>query len=89
MNLQKADSLSVSCFVLGVWYENITLFRCVKTLNMKNKIRSTGIKTCFSVFCGISIFTLYKDFGLCYLNPLLEMKNNGVFMRSNHEEERQ
>lgn len=89
MNSQKADSLSVSCFVLGGFYKNITLSRYVRTLNTKNKIRNTGIKTCFSVFCGISIFTLYKDFGLCYLNPLLEMKNNGVFMRSNHEEERQ
>jgi len=89
MNSQRADSLRVSCFVFGVWYENITLFRYVRTLNTKNKIRSTGIKTCFSVFCRISIFTLYKDFGLCYLILFLEMKNNGVFMRSNHEEERQ
>ena len=89
MNSQKANSLSVSCFVFGVWYENITLFRYVRTLNTKNKIRNTGIKICFSVFCGITIFTLYKDFGLCYLNFFLEMKNNGVFMRSNHEGERQ
>ena len=78
MNSQKADSLSVSCFVFGVFYENNILFRYVRILNTKNKIRNTGIKTCFSVFGGISIFTLYKDFGLCYLIPFLEKKKMGI-----------
>jgi hypothetical protein len=30
---------------------------------------------------------LYKDFRLCYLNPLLEREKNRDFMRSDHEEE--
>jgi len=42
-----------------------------------NSYKVEFIKTYFSDFYGITIFILYRDFRLCYLNPLLERKKIG------------
>jgi hypothetical protein len=78
MNSQRAKSLSVWYFVFCIWNINIDLSQFVRILNTKHNILKTLVKSCFLTFYKDTNFILYKDFGLCYLIPLLEMKKMGI-----------